>query len=143
MFEHRFLGSGLGPSAWEPWSGNYSVYMTVWTNAHVGQFSEPGWRYLGGEGTGLLQKGGSWTAMAPPSDRDCSPSPEDAADRAARWGRRRTVPKACSAQDLTIVLEKLEGRSLRCTVPATEAETVQKPARTNKLPPLMNMAVLK
>ena len=22
-----YLGSGLGPSAWEPWSGNYSVYL--------------------------------------------------------------------------------------------------------------------
>ena len=45
-----YLGSGLGPSEWEPWSGNYSVYMTVWTNAHVGQFTEPGWTILGVEG---------------------------------------------------------------------------------------------
>ena len=39
--------------------------MTVWTNAHVGQFAEPGWRYLGGEGTGMLPGGGSYTAMMP------------------------------------------------------------------------------
>ena len=122
-----YLGSGLGPSAWEPWSGNYSVYMTVWTSAHVGQFTEPGWRYLGGEGTGLLQKGGSWTAMAPPSGRSCPPSsPFTAA--AARPSSRRAVPEACSegaGQDLTIVIEKLEGAALRCRVPATQPETVQ------------------
>ena len=28
--------------------------MTVWTNAHVGQFTDPGWFYLGGEGNGML-----------------------------------------------------------------------------------------
>ena len=28
--------------------------MTVWTNAHVGQFADPGWFYLGGEGNGML-----------------------------------------------------------------------------------------
>ena len=115
-----YLGSGLGPSAWEPWSGNYSVYMTVWTSAHVCQFSEPGWNYLGGEGTGLLHHGGSYTAMVPAPGRDCSSSPSSAAGAG-----RRAVPEACSDADLTIVLEKLEGAALRCRVPATQPETVR------------------
>jgi hypothetical protein len=92
--------------------------MTVWTNAHVGQFSEPGWMFLGGEGSGLLHGGGSYTAMVPPPGRECHTSQQ------LRWTQRRTVSEACAESDITIVLEKLEGAALRCRVPPTKAEVV-------------------
>lgn len=111
-----YLGSGLGPSAWEPWSGNYSLYMTIWTNAHVGQFSEPGWSYVGGEGSGLLPGGGSYTAMVPPTSKNSSASQ-------AVVNGPRTVAQATST-DITLVIEKLEGACLRCQVPSTTSETV-------------------
>ena len=111
-----YLGSGLGPSAWEPWSGNYSVYMTVWTSAHVGQFSEPGWYYVGGEGSGLLPGGGSYTAMVPSAAKSSNSSQTAASGR-------RTVVQA-SGTDITLIIEKLEGACLRCQVPSTTSETV-------------------
>ena len=110
-----YLGSGLGPSSWEPWSGNYSLYPSIWTNAHVGQFSEPGWRYLGGEGSGLLPGGGSYTAMVPASDRN-------ALTVGTSSGRRRV--REAQASDFSLVIEKLEGACLRCKVGATTSESV-------------------
>ena len=134
-----YLGSGLGPSSWEPWGGNYSVFPTVWTNAHVGQFADPGWVYIGGKGSGLLPGGGSYTAMAPPAHRECTSSSSSGGGSGSGGGgsmdihhdQRRSVGDAChdvagaaSTSDLTIVLEKLEGAALRFKVPPTVAETV-------------------
>lgn len=110
----RYFGNGL-MYAMQPWNGNYTVPPAIWTSAHVNQFSAPGWHYLGGEGTGLLPGGGSWTAMVPP--------PADQLRQATVADYPRSVATA-AAGDLTLVIEKLEGDCLRCKVPTTTAETV-------------------
>lgn len=99
--------------AMEPWSGNYTVPPAIWTSAHVNQFVEPGWHFLGGEGNGLLPGGGSWTVMVP--------SPNSSRPRAL------SLPNLvgdAGEGDFTLVLEKLEGDCLRCKVPATTGEVV-------------------
>jgi hypothetical protein len=111
---YRYFGNGL-MYAFEPWSGNYSVPPAVWTTAHVTQFAAPGWHFLDGDGAGLLPNGGSWTAMVPPA--------AGKSGRAAEENGRRTVDRA-TADDVSLVIEKLEGACLRCSVPATAAETV-------------------
>lgn len=52
-------------TAVQPWSGYYEKDMpVVWATAHVTQFTQPGWRYLGsGAGTGELQKGGYYASF--------------------------------------------------------------------------------
>ena len=100
--------------AMEPWSGNYTVPPAIWTSAHVNQFVEPGWHFLGGEGSGLLPGGGSWTVMVPSLDSGGVRSAD---------AMPRLVGDA-SEGDFTLVLEKLEGDCLRCKVPATTAEMV-------------------
>lgn len=117
-----YLGAGVGPTAWEPWGGNYSVGDAVWTHAHVGQFTEPGWVYLGGSGTGLLPGGGSYTGMVPPTKRSDSTTPRSRT-RGVGAARPRTVTSA-GLGDLTLVIEKLEGDCLRCRVGATTTEVV-------------------
>ena len=100
--------------AMEPWSGNYTVPPAIWTSAHVNQFVEPGWHFLGGEGRGLLPGGGSWTVMVPSPAGEVEQSLDTTP---------RLVPDAGKG-DFTLVLEKLEGDCLRCKVAATTAETV-------------------
>jgi len=98
-------------------SGNYSVTPTVWTAAHVTQFTSPGWHYLAGEGYGLLPGGGSWTAMVPPQVKTSAKEPQRVA-----FGSRG-VAEARSG-DLTLIIEKLEGACLRCRVAPTTTEPV-------------------
>jgi len=119
----RYFGNGL-MYAFEPWSGNYTVPPTIWTSAHVTQFSAPGWFYLGGitnidrgNGSGLLPNGGSWTTMVPPNEAQAIRVPQH-----LRNGRR-TVAEAKSG-DFSLIIEKLEGRCLRCSVGVTKAESV-------------------
>ena len=45
-----------------PWDGSYNVSDTVWVVAHTTQFTEKGWRYVGGAGCGLLEEGGSYVS---------------------------------------------------------------------------------
>lgn len=97
-----YFGNGL-MYAMTPWSGYYEAGMpgssnggAIWTNAHTGQFTEPGWKYLAGEGVGMLANGGSWVGMVSPD-----------------------------GQEVTLTVEKLEGRCLRCAGQTTETETVQ------------------
>ena len=113
----RYWGNGLMYAA-EPWSGNYTVPPPIWTSAHVTQFAAPGWRYLGGEGVGLLPGGGSWTAMVP------DPAAVGTATGATALSAlgTRTV-RGAARGDFTLVLEKLEGACLRCAVSATTTET--------------------
>lgn len=168
---YRYFGNGL-LYATQPWSGSYLVPPAIWTTAHVTQFAAPGWRFLDGDGAGLLPGGGSWTAMVPPpstqrshdytaghhrrpqvsasaagvaaagaaaaAEKEGTKDEEDnnddgdgdvvvgdaAADGAAQHHTQApTVPNARDG-DVSIVIEKLEGRCLRCAVPATTAEDV-------------------
>jgi len=42
-----FAGDGL-MLAEEPWSGHYEVGKSIWTTAHYGQFTQPGWQFIDG-----------------------------------------------------------------------------------------------
>lgn len=102
-----------------PWSGFYEAGQlgamggsqngaAIWTNAHVCQFVEVGWRYLsvGGGGAGTLQNGGSFVAMVSPP------------------GHQLQGADGLLDQQVTFVAEKLEGRCLRCAGQQTTAEMV-------------------
>ena len=53
--------------AHSPWSGHYGVPSSVWVYAHLSQFAEPGWEYLGGpNGSGFLSGGGAFCALVSP-----------------------------------------------------------------------------
>jgi galactosylceramidase len=59
----EFSGTGL-LRAVEPWSGFYQIGQVLWTAAHWGQFTKPGWFFLQhGKGVGLLDNGGSYVAL--------------------------------------------------------------------------------
>ena len=49
-----------------PWSGHYGVPSSVWVYAHLSQFADPGWEYLGENGSGFLSGGGAFCALASP-----------------------------------------------------------------------------
>jgi hypothetical protein len=111
--ELPYYGNGL-MYAYSPWSGNYMgggsspgvpnagdiLNGPIWTSAHTTQFVEVGWRYLHvpGGGSGMLPggNGGSYVTLVPPTD----------------------------LSGLTIVVEKLEGKCLRCAGETTAGETV-------------------
>ena len=46
-----------------PWSGAYRIGKNLWANAHYGQFTQPGWRYLNHPASGRL-RGGSFVTLA-------------------------------------------------------------------------------
>ena len=119
----RYFGNGL-MYAMEPWSGNYTVPPAIWTSAHVNQFVEPGWHFLGGEGSGLLPGGGSWTVMVPSPNASRTNSP-----KVQSLGAR--LVGDAGAGDFTLVLEKLEGDCLRtCSIgcPAQRSALSASPA---------------
>eukprot|EP00462_Mataza_sp_D1_P005666 CAMPEP_0175124564 /NCGR_PEP_ID=MMETSP0087-20121206/2849_1 /TAXON_ID=136419 /ORGANISM="Unknown Unknown, Strain D1" /LENGTH=801 /DNA_ID=CAMNT_0016406341 /DNA_START=64 /DNA_END=2466 /DNA_ORIENTATION=- len=90
-----YYGNGL-MYAYEPWSNWYTVNPPVWTTAHTTQFSEVGWTILDiGVGSGDLPGGGSYVTMVSPNQAD-----------------------------FTVVMEKLEGKCLRCAGQHTTSETV-------------------
>ena len=103
--------------AHSPWSGHYGVPSSVWTFAHLGQFADPGWRYLGEGGNGFLSGGGSFCSLVPEDGSqltllietlappNCSASP----DTAARSGRS---------------LEEADGPSSNCPTEAQSATFV-------------------
>lgn len=65
----EFFGNAFLNAA-EPWSGHYQVPPTLWMNAHWHQFAAPGWRFLAigaAGGAALLQGGGSYVTLVPPS----------------------------------------------------------------------------
>jgi galactosylceramidase len=64
-------GSGV-MRANTPWSGHYEIQPALWAVAHTTQFASPGWRYLGGEGCGQLDGGGSYVALLSPNMQDYS-----------------------------------------------------------------------
>lgn len=92
-----YYGNGL-MYAYEPWSGYYTVNTPIWTSAQTCQFVQPGWTMLHarpGRGASALPHGGSYVTFVDPSK-----------------------------DNVTIVVEKLEGDCLRCAGGATQAETV-------------------
>jgi galactosylceramidase len=64
-------GSGV-MRANTPWCGAYEVQPALWATAHTTQFAQPGWKYLGGEGCGLLPAGGSYVTLRAPGGDDFS-----------------------------------------------------------------------
>lgn len=99
-----YFGNGL-MYAMTPWSGHYEAGQdgtdngaAIWTNAHTCQFVEVGWKYLAtGAGAGMLAGGGSYVTLVDPT----------------------------GSAHFTLVLEKLEGRCLRCAGQTTSSETVK------------------
>lgn len=109
---HVDFGNGL-MYAMTPWSGYFEAGQigghsasqgtagngaAIWTNAHTCQFVEVGWKYLNaGHGSGTLSSpgGGSYTTLISPDSKY-----------------------------FTIVIEKLEGRCLRCAGQTTMDEDV-------------------
>lgn len=64
-------GSGL-MRANSPWSGAFTVSPAIWATAHTTQFAFPGWKYLEGEGNGLLPGGGSYVTFKSTNNSDYS-----------------------------------------------------------------------
>ena len=56
----------------EPWSGHYEIFPAFWTTAHTTQFVEPGWIYLGENGCGTLNNGGTYVTLMNPDTGDFS-----------------------------------------------------------------------
>lgn len=53
-----------------PWSGHYTLMPELWGHAHTCQFTKLGWKYLGGEGCGYFQNGGSYVTYQAPNGSD-------------------------------------------------------------------------
>lgn len=146
-----------------------SVYPTIWTSAHVTQFSQPGWDYLPphpggvfhGGGSGLLPAGGSYTTMVPGAfgvgasaqtkskSGSSGPQRKDSAvavleqmqKSSVRSGsKRRNTVATAGAMDFTIVIEKLEGDCLRCRLSALGGNTTQEIVRFKLLGTLLSKA---
>ncbi len=58
----------------EPWSGNYSVGKSLWVNAHVAQFTQPGWKFVDSAGgyIGGDRLNGSYVSLRSPDGADWS-----------------------------------------------------------------------
>jgi hypothetical protein len=54
--------------AMSPWNGHYTVNQAIWTTAHHTQFMNPGWKYIGNGGRGMLPKGGSYVSIVNNND---------------------------------------------------------------------------
>jgi O-glycosyl hydrolase len=61
--------------AGSPWSGSYRVGKNLWANAHVAQFTQPGWRFLNDSASGYLggdRANGSYISLESPNNTDYS-----------------------------------------------------------------------
>lgn len=57
----------------QPWAGSYNIQPSVWTTAHITQFSKPGWSWLEmGNGTGSFGSGGIYATLVNPKTKDWS-----------------------------------------------------------------------
>ncbi|MEU4745903.1 galactosylceramidase, partial [Actinosynnema sp. NPDC023658] len=58
-----------------PWSGAYRLGRSLWTNAQVAQFTQPGWRFLTGSASGYLggnRNNGSYISLKSTNNTDYS-----------------------------------------------------------------------
>ncbi|MEV0569805.1 ricin-type beta-trefoil lectin domain protein [Dactylosporangium sp. NPDC050588] len=58
-----------------PWSGAYRVGRSLWANAHYGQLTAPGWKYLNSAASGYLggnRANGSYVSLKSPNNSDYS-----------------------------------------------------------------------
>ncbi|HEX8345791.1 MAG TPA: ricin-type beta-trefoil lectin domain protein [Actinoplanes sp.] len=58
-----------------PWSGAYTMGRSLWANAQVAQFTQPGWRFLTGSASGYLggnRANGSYISLKSPNNIDHS-----------------------------------------------------------------------
>jgi hypothetical protein len=58
-----------------PWSGSYQVGKSLWANAQVAQFTQPGWRFLTGSAGGYLggnRANGSYISLKSTNNTDYS-----------------------------------------------------------------------
>jgi hypothetical protein len=61
--------------AGSPWSGSYRVGKNLWANAHYGQFTAPGWKYLNSSASAYLggdRANGSYVSLKSPNNADYS-----------------------------------------------------------------------
>ncbi|MGA2448863.1 MAG: galactosylceramidase [Polyangiaceae bacterium] len=54
-----------------PWSGSYTISPALWGYAHVGQFTQTGWKFLDGA-SGNFTGGGSYVTLMAPTGGDFS-----------------------------------------------------------------------
>jgi galactosylceramidase len=54
-----------------PWSGSYTISPALWGYAHVGQFTQTGWKFLDGA-SGNLTNGGTYVTLMSPTGGDFS-----------------------------------------------------------------------
>jgi hypothetical protein len=58
-----------------PWSGSYQLGKSLWANAQVAQFTQPGWKFLNSSASGYLggnRANGSYISLKSPNDSDYS-----------------------------------------------------------------------
>ncbi|MFI7039359.1 ricin-type beta-trefoil lectin domain protein [Microbispora rosea] len=58
-----------------PWSGSYQLGRSLWANAQVAQFTQPGWRFLTGSASGYLggnRSNGSYISLKSTNNTDYS-----------------------------------------------------------------------
>lgn len=101
-----YYGNGL-MYAYEPWSANYTINGPIWTSAHWGQFTKPGWRFLLNSsspdvpgGAGYLRNGGSYVTLVPPAGS-----------------------VEAEAGHFSLIIETLEGKCLRCAGQTSTSQT--------------------
>jgi O-glycosyl hydrolase len=61
--------------AGSPWSGSYQLGRSLWANAQVAQFTQPGWRFLTGSASGYLggnRSNGSYISLKSTNNTDYS-----------------------------------------------------------------------
>lgn len=72
FYDSLHISRGGLINAAQPWSGFYEVFPILWTTAHTTQFAKPGWVYIGGNGCGILDGGGSYVTLMDQDSGDYS-----------------------------------------------------------------------